>query len=151
MSADCRGEGKAVAYDPDNVFAKILRDEAPAHKVYEDASTLAFMDIMPQTKGHTLVIPKAEAESIFELDDAMLAATIVTTRRVAKAVRAAFQPSGMMIGQLNGATAGQTVFHLHFHIIPRYEAGGFRFHGVPPEDPGELAAHAEAIRAHIGD
>jgi histidine triad (HIT) family protein len=138
-----------VAYDDDNVFAKILRGEAPAHRVYEDDRTLAFMDIMPQTMGHSLVIPKEPAENIFDLSPDMLAATILTTQKVAAAVRAAFEPAGMMVGQLNGAMAGQTVFHLHFHIIPRYEAGGFRFHGVPPEDPGVLAEHAAAIRAHI--
>jgi len=138
-----------LPYDPNNVFAKILRGEAPAHKVYEDDATLAFMDIMPQTKGHALVIPRAEAENIFDLSPEMLAATILTTQRVAGAVRAAFQPAGVMIGQLNGAMAGQTVFHLHFHVIPRYESGGFRFHGVSPEDPAILAEHAAAIRAHI--
>jgi histidine triad (HIT) family protein len=139
-----------VTYDDDNVFAKILRGEAPAHRVYEDEKTLAFMDIMPQTMGHSLVIPKEPAENIFDLSPDMLSATILTTQKVAAAVRAAFEPAGMMVGQLNGAMAGQTVFHLHFHVIPRYEAGGFRFHGVPPEDPGVLAEHAEAIRAHIG-
>ena len=139
-----------MAYDDDNVFARILRGEAPCHRVYEDDTTLAFMDIMPQTKGHTLVIPKEGAESIFDLSASMLAATILTTQKVAAAVRAAFQPAGMMVGQLNGAIAGQTVFHLHFHVIPRYEAGGFRFHGVPPADPDVLAEHAAAIRARIG-
>ncbi len=139
-----------MAYDDDNVFARILRGEAPCHRVYEDQTTLAFMDIMPQTKGHTLVIPKEGAESIFDLSATMLTATILTTQKVAAAVRAAFQPAGMMVGQLNGAIAGQTVFHLHFHVIPRYEAGGFRFHGVPPADPDVLAEHAAAIRAHIG-
>ncbi len=138
-----------MAYDPNNVFAKILRGEVPAHKVFEDDATLAFMDIMPQTRGHTLVIPKAEAENIFDLSPEMLTATILTTRKVAAAVRAAFEPEGMMIGQLNGAMAGQTVFHLHFHIIPRYEPGGFRFHGKPAEDPDLLADHAAAIRAHL--
>lgn len=138
-----------MAYDDNNVFAKILRGEAPAHTVFEDEKTLAFMDIMPQTMGHTLVIPKEPAENIFDLSPDMLAATIVTTQKVAAAVRAAFDPAGMMVGQLNGEMAGQTVFHLHFHIIPRYEAGGFRFHGVPPEDPGVLAEHAAAIRAHV--
>lgn len=138
-----------MAYDPDNVFARILRGEASAHTVYEDDATLAFMDIMPQTKGHALVIPKAPAENIFDLAPDMLAATILTTRKVAHAVRAAFEPAGMMIGQLNGSLAGQTVFHLHFHIIPRYEPGGFRFHGQPVQAPELLAEHAAAIRAHI--
>jgi len=138
-----------MAYDRENPFAKILRGDLPAHKVLEDDHTLAFMDIMPQTHGHTLVIPKAEAESIFDLDPEALTATILSTRRVAFGVRAAFDPAGMMIGQLNGALAGQTVFHLHFHIIPRYERGGFQFHGQPLEDPERLAEHAAAIRAHL--
>jgi histidine triad (HIT) family protein len=138
-----------VAYDRDNPFARILRGELPAHRVCEDEHTLAFMDIMPQTRGHTLVIPKAEAETIFDLEPALLTATILSTRRVALAVRAAFSPEGMMIGQLNGSMAGQTVFHLHFHVIPRYEPGGFRFHGKPAEDSAVLAEHAAAIRAHL--
>ena len=138
-----------MAYDDQNVFAKILRGEAPAHRVCEDERTLAFMDIMPQAKGHTLVIPKCPVENIFEIEPEMLAATIATTRRVARAVRAAFEPLGMLVGQLNGAAAGQTVFHLHFHVIPRYEADGFRFHGQPVADPDELARHAAAIRAML--
>lgn len=138
-----------MAYDPNNIFAKILRGDAEACTVFEDDKTLAFMDIMPQTKGHTLVIPKAAAENIFDLSPEMLAATILTTRKVALAIRDAFQPAGLMVGQLNGAMAGQTVFHLHFHIIPRYEPGGFRFHGRPVADPGTLEEHAAAIRAHI--
>jgi histidine triad (HIT) family protein len=136
-----------MSYDPDNIFAKVLRGEVPAHKVYEDDQTLSFMDIMPQTRGHTLVIPKAEASNIFDITDEMLGATIATTRKVANAVQAAFEPAGMMIGQLNGSIAGQTVFHLHFHIIPRYEASGFQFHGRPPEDPATLEEHAAAIRS----
>ncbi|KPK60306.1 MAG: HIT family hydrolase [Gammaproteobacteria bacterium SG8_31] len=141
--------GSALAYDTNNIFAKILRGEAPAHTIYEDDATLAFMDIMPQTKGHSLVIPKCPVETLFELSPEMLSATIVTTQKVANAVRAAFDPAGMMIGQLNGPAAGQTVFHLHFHIIPRYEAGGFSFHGRAPENSEILAQHAAAIRAHI--
>ncbi len=140
-----------MAYDPDNVFAKILRGELPSHKVLEDDWTLAFMDVMPQTKGHTLVIPKSPAENIFELPEDILTATVASTRRVAMAVKAAFQPPGIMIGQLNGLMAGQTVFHMHFHIIPRYEASGFRFQGAPLADAEVLANHAKAIRAHIGD
>lgn len=138
-----------MAYDPNNPFARILRGDAEAQVVFEDEATLAFMDIMPQTKGHTLVIPKAPAENIFDLAPETLSATILTTQKVAAAVRAAFRPEGMMIGQLNGAMAGQTVFHLHFHIIPRYEPGGFRFHGKPVADEAVLAEHAAAIRAHI--
>ena len=138
-----------MAYDEQNVFAKILRGEAPAHKVCEDEATLAFMDIMPQTMGHTLVIPKAPAVDIFDIEPDMLAATVRTTHRVAHAARRAFSPSGMMVGQLSGATAGQTVFHFHFHVIPRYEPTSFHFHGQPVEDPEELARNAAAIRAHL--
>jgi histidine triad (HIT) family protein len=138
-----------LAYDDQNVFAKILRGEAAAHRVCEDAQTLAFMDIMPQTKGHTLIVPKCPVDNIFDIDPAMLAATVLTTRRVARAVRAAFSPLGVMVGQLNGAAAGQTVFHLHFHVIPRYEAAPFKFHGQSVADPAELARHADAIRAAL--
>lgn len=138
-----------MAYDDQNVFAKILRGEAPAHRVCEDEQTLAFMDIMPQTKGHTLVIPKSPVANIFEIEPDLLAATMLTTQRVARAIRVAFRPRGVMVGQLNGAMAGQTVFHLHFHVIPRYEPGGFRFHGQPTADESELARHAAAIRAAL--
>ncbi|MGB5211313.1 MAG: HIT family protein [Gammaproteobacteria bacterium] len=138
-----------MAYDRNNPFALILRGELPAHKVWEDDQTLAFMDLMPQTRGHTLVIPKAEAEDLFSLQPDLLAATVIVARNVALAVRAAFKPEGVMLGQLNGASAGQTVFHLHFHVIPRYQAGGFRFHGGKAADPELLAEHAAAIRAHM--
>jgi len=138
-----------MAYDRNNPFARILRGELPAHKVWEDEQTLAFLDLMPQTRGHTLVIPKAEAEDIFSLQPDLLAATVVVARNVALAVKAAFQPEGVMLGQLNGAIAGQTVFHLHFHVIPRYEPGGFRFHGGQAADPDLLSEQAAAIRAHM--
>ena len=106
-----------MAYDTNNVFARILRGEIPAHKVCEDARTLAFMDVMPQADGHTLVIPKHAAENLFELPPEDLAATILTTQRVARAVRKAFDAPGVLIAQLNGAAAGQSVFHLHFHLL----------------------------------
>jgi histidine triad (HIT) family protein len=138
-----------MSYDTDNIFAKVIRGEVPAHRVYEDDLTMAFMDIMPQTVGHTLVIPKTEATNVFDISNEMLAATILTTKKLAQAVQAAFDPAGLMIGQLNGPVAGQTVFHLHFHIIPRYEAGGFQFHGRPPEDSATLEEHAAAIRCHL--
>src|SRR5512138_3349003 len=101
----------AMAYDSNNIFARILRGEIPAHKVYEDDHTLAFMDVMPQADGHTLVIPKSAAENLFELPPDALAATILTTQRVARAVRKAFGAPGIMIAQLNGSAAGQSVFH----------------------------------------
>ena len=136
-----------MSYDRNNVFARILRGELPCHKVHEDEHTLAFMDIMPQTPGHTLVIPRAEARDLFELPAEVLTATIVATQRVALAVRQAFSPPGVMIAQFNGAAAGQTVFHLHFHVIPRYDGESLTLHGAKPGDSQVLAAHAERIRA----
>ena len=138
-----------MAYDPSNVFARILRGEIPAHKVHEDEHTLAFMDVMPQSEGHTLVIPKAAAENIFELESDALAATILATQRVARAARRAFDAPGVMIAQLNGAGAGQTVFHIHFHVIPRYDGIDLRFHARGMADPQVLAAHAARIRAAL--
>lgn len=139
-------EGLFLVYDPNNVFAKILRGEAPAYRIYEDANTLAFLDIMPQSNGHTLVIPKAEAENIFDLTPDLLAATVISTQKVARAVREAFRPAGLMIGQLNGTGAGQTVFHFHFHIIPRYDSVSLSFHAKDRADPDVLEEHAEKIR-----
>ena len=138
-----------MAYDPSNVFARILRGEIPAHKVHEDEHTLAFMDVMPQSDGHTPVIPKSAAENIFELDPDSLAATILVTQRVARAVKRAFDAPGVMIAQLNGAGAGQTVFHIHFHVIPRYEGIDLRFHARGMADPQVLATHAARIRAAL--
>ncbi len=138
-----------MAYDSSNIFARILRGEIPCHKVYEDDNTLSFMDVMPQTPGHTLVVPKTPGENIFDLPTEALVATIRTTQRVAIAVRAAFDAPGIMIAQLNGAPAGQSVFHLHFHIIPRAEGIDLKLHARGMADPAQLAEHAERIRAHL--
>jgi histidine triad (HIT) family protein len=138
-----------MAYDPDNVFARILRGEIPAHKLHEDAHTLAFMDVMPQSPGHALVIPKSDAETIFELSPGSLAATILTTQRVARAVKKAFDPPGILVAQLNGLGAGQSVFHIHFHIIPRYEGLDLKLHARELADPKVLARQAEQIRAAL--
>jgi histidine triad (HIT) family protein len=138
-----------MAYDRNNVFAKILRGEIPSHKVYEDAQTLAFMDVMPQADGHTLVIPKVEAESLLDAPPEALAATIVTTQRVARAVKVAFATPGILIAQLNGSAAGQSVFHVHFHIVPRRAGLDLRLHAREMADPAVLAAHAERIRAAL--
>ena len=138
-----------MAYDPSNVFARILRGEIPAHKVHEDAFTLAFMDVMPQSDGHTLVIPKYAAENLFDLPPESLAATILATQRVARAVKKAFDAPGLMIAQLNGRGAGQSVFHIHFHIVPRYEGIDLRFHARDMADPQVLAQHAAKIRAAL--
>jgi histidine triad (HIT) family protein len=139
-----------MGYDRNNVFARILRGELPAHKVYEDAQTLAFMHVMPQSDGHTLVIPKAEAENLFDVPGDVLAATILTTQRVAIAVRKAFAAPGVMIAQLNGREAGQTVFHAHFHVIPRYTGADMKFHARDMAAPALLAEHAARVRAALG-
>jgi histidine triad (HIT) family protein len=138
-----------MAYDSSNVFAKILRGEIPAVKVYEDAATLAFMDVMPQADGHVLVIPKENAENIFDLSSAGAAALMATTQKVAKAVKKGMDAPGIMIAQLNGAPAGQSVFHVHFHIIPRSAGVEFRLHARDMESPDRLKAFAEKIKAAL--
>jgi histidine triad (HIT) family protein len=138
-------------YDRDNIFAKILRGEIPSHKLYEDEHTLALLDAFPQTRGHALVIPKtAEARNLLDLDPALLGPLMISVQKVAKGVRAALNPDGLMVGQFNGAPAGQTVYHLHFHIIPRYEGETMKGHGqAGMADQAELAALAALIRPHI--
>lgn len=136
-----------MAYDPQNIFARILRDELPAHKVWEDASTIAILDVMPQSDGHTLVIPRTPAENIFDLDVAMAEAVIRAGQKVALAVRDAFKPDGVTLMQFNGAEAGQTVFHFHLHVVPRYAGQPLRSHGRGMADPAVLAEHASRLRA----
>lgn len=138
-----------MAYDPNNIFARILRGEIPTHKVYEDGQCLAFMDVMPQSDGHTLVIPKVPAENLFDLPPEALTATILCTQRVARAVRKAFDAPGVMIAQLNGPAAGQSVFHIHFHVVPRWEGIDLRFHAREMADPKVLADHAARVRAAL--
>jgi histidine triad (HIT) family protein len=138
-----------MAYDRNNIFARILRGEIPAHKVCEDADTLAFMDVMPQADGHVLVIPKAEAENLFDLPPDALAATMLTTQRVARAVKRAFDAPGILIAQLNGPAAGQSVFHIHFHVVPRHEGFDLRLHARDMADPAVLAQHAARVRAAL--
>jgi histidine triad (HIT) family protein len=135
-----------MSYDPQNVFARILRDELPSERVYEDAQTLALMDLMPQSEGHVLVISREPAETIFELSSEAAAACIRTTQRVAAAVRCAFEVPGIMIMQMNGSAAGQTVPHVHFHIIPRRPGEPLRMHAAVKADPAQLRVHAELIR-----
>lgn len=135
-----------MAYDNDNIFAKILRAEMPAVKVYEDDQTLAFMDVMPQSPGHTLVIPKTEAEDLFDLDQEAGAAVLRTSKKLARAVRDAFAADGIMINQFNGPAAGQTVFHYHVHIVPRYEGVPLRRHSGDMEDMAVLEEQAAKIR-----
>jgi len=135
-----------MAYDRNNIFGRILRGEIPAHRVYEDAHTVAFMDVMPQSDGHTLIVPKYEAENIFELPDAQLHTLMSTTRLMARAARQAFNADGITLMQFNGAAAGQTVFHIHFHVIPRYEGRPLHMHGRNMADQAVLAQQAEQLK-----
>lgn len=138
-------------YDDGNIFAKILRGETPAARVFEDEHVYAFMDVFPQAKGHTLVIPKhSSARNLLEEEPERLTHLILGVQRVARAVRAALKPDGLVVTQFNGATAGQTIYHLHFHIIPRWEGVELRRHaGGGMADPEELKALAAQISAMI--
>lgn len=138
-----------IMYDANNVFAKILRGEIPAAKVYETEHVLAFMDAMPQSDGHTLVIPKIEARNFFDVEPAALTELIKATQIVARAVKRAFDPDGVRIAQFNDPAAGQTVFHLHFHIIPCYEGKELRSHSRGMADPAVLAEQAEKVKAAL--
>ena len=132
-----------MAYDPNNVFAKILRGELPCEKVYEDERTLAFMDIMPRADGHVLVIPKNGGRTILDTEVADLQATIATVQKVAHAVKSGMKADGLIIQQFNEPAGGQVVFHLHFHVLPRWEGVPLRPH------TGEMAA-ADALARHAG-
>ncbi len=136
-------------YDDNNVFAKILRDEMPSVKVFEDDKTLAFMDVMPQVAGHVLVIPKSPAANVLTLDPDYAAAMMLTAQKVGEAVQKATEADGFMLAQLNGAAAGQTVFHIHMHIIPRSGGVDMQIHARDMADMAELEAMAVKIRAHL--
>jgi histidine triad (HIT) family protein len=139
------------AYDDANIFAKILRGELPAVKVYEDDVVLAFMDLFPQSRGHTLVMPKGvRARNLMELAPDKVGPLMERVQKIAKAVTKALDPDGVAIVQFNGAPAGQTVFHLHVHIIPRYEGAKLAGHShANKADPAELEALAKQIAAAI--
>lgn len=138
------------AYDPSNLFAKILAGDIPSHKVYEDADVLAIMDVFPQSRGHTLVIPKAASRNLLDADPAVLATVIPKVQKLAKAVIAATNADGFRLVQFNEAPAGQTVFHLHFHIMPVYEGIELGRHAAGQKaDDAELAQLAKAIAAAI--
>ena len=137
-------------YDDQNIFAKILRGEIPCHKVYEDDVALAFMDVMPQGDGHTLVIPKrAKVRNVLEMDADELAALIPRVQKVAKAVKQAFNAAGVMLIQYNEPAAGQTVFHPHFHVIPRFEGVPLKPHAGKMADQDLLKAHAAKVAAAL--
>ena len=137
-------------YDDGNIFAKILRGEAPAARVFEDEHVLAFMDVFPQARGHTLVIPKhSRARNLLEEEPQVLSNLILGVQRVTRAVRAALNPDGILVSQFNGAPAGQTIYHLHFHIIPRWDGVPLGRHGEGMADAEELKALAAQIAAKI--
>ena len=138
-----------TAYDPQNIFGKILRGEFSSHKVYEDADVLAVMDVFPQSRGHLLVIPKAPSRNLFDADPATLSAVMPALQKLARAVVAATKADGLRLAQFNEVAAGQTVFHLHFHLIPMYEGVELGRHGGGKADDAELAALARAIAAEM--
>ncbi len=133
-------------YDTNNVFAKILRGEIPSHKVYEDDSVIAFMDVMPQGPGHTLVVPKAASRNLLDADPAVLAKLLPVAQKIAHAVKSAFAADGVSVFQYNEPAGGQSVFHLHVHVVPRFEGVALKPHSGKMEDGAVLAANAEKVR-----
>jgi histidine triad (HIT) family protein len=137
-------------YDPDNIFAKIIHGEIPSAKVFEDEHTLAFMDAFPQGNGHTLVVHKrSQARNLLDVDAGDLTTLMATVQRVTRGVRAALNPDGITLMQFNGAAAGQTIYHLHFHIIPRWQGAPLGRHGQGMAEPAELAQLAGQIAARM--
>lgn len=137
-----------MSYDNNNLFAKILRGELPCEKVYEDAATFAFMDIMPRADGHTLVIPKTPARNMLDATPEQLAACLATVQKIAKAMCTGLGAEGITLQQFNEVVGGQEVFHLHYHVLPRHAGVKLRPPGTM-EKPEVLAAHAEKIRAAL--
>ena len=135
-----------TAYDTNNIFAKILRGEIPSHRVYEDDDAVAFMDVMPQANGHTLVIPKTPSRNILDAAPQTLSRLLPVVQKVAAAAKEAFEADGVTVMQFNEPAAGQTVYHLHFHIIPRVEGLPLKPHSGTMEDQSVLAANAEKLR-----
>ncbi|MDJ0920709.1 MAG: HIT family protein [Henriciella sp.] len=138
-------------YDPDNIFAKILRGDMPHVSVFEDEVALAFMDVFPQAEGHTLIIPKkVEARNFLDMPTEKLGAYMERVQQVARAVEKALNPDGVVVTQFNGAPAGQTVFHLHFHILPRFEGTRLGAHAAGQmATPEQLEPIASRIRAAV--
>jgi histidine triad (HIT) family protein len=135
-----------TSYDDGNVFAKILRGELPAVRVHEDERNIAIMDVMPQADGHVLVIPKTRARNLLDVDDAALEGLLPLAARLARAVRSAFAADGVSLMQFNEAAGGQSVFHLHLHVIPRHHGVALRHHGGGMAPPETLERHAAMIR-----
>jgi histidine triad (HIT) family protein len=135
-----------MTYDASNIFAKILRGEISSHKIYEDEHTLAFMDVMPHVDGHCLVIPKVGSRNLLDAELSTLTPLMATVQKVARAAKAAFKADGLQVRQYNEPAAGQTVFHLHFHVMPLNEGQAIRPHAGKMADQDLLAKHAEMIR-----
>jgi histidine triad (HIT) family protein len=135
-----------TTYDPSNVFAKILRGELPSHTVYEDADTIAIMDIMPRADGHVLVVPKTACRNVFDAPPEALKSVALSVQTLARAVKSAFSADGVTIQQFNEAAGGQVVFHLHVHVMPRHDGVALRPHTGAMEKPEILTANAEKIR-----
>lgn len=133
------------------IFCRIVAGELPCHRVYEDAHTLVFMDIFPVADGHVLVITKQHAATIYEADEMALTAVAATARRVAHAIRSVLAPDGLMVFQLNGAAAMQTVFHYHMHLLPRRAGEALALHTRVPGDPARLAQLAAELGAVMKD
>ena len=144
-----RNRPMSQPYDSNNIFAKILRGEIPSHKVYEDGETFAFMDIMPRGPGHVLVIPKKPARNILDVDQASLSAVMRTVQKVGRAAMKAFDAPGLTVQQFNETEGGQVVFHLHFHIIPRFVGVALKPPAGPIEDAKVLAQNASRISAAL--
>jgi histidine triad (HIT) family protein len=142
-------EGAMAQYDPNNIFAKIIRGELPAQKVYEDDKSLAFLDIMPRAPGHTLVIPKAPARNLLDVKAEDLAHVMRVAQKIANAGMKAFSAQGVTVQQFNESAGGQVVFHLHVHVIPRKEGEAMKPPATVKETPENLAAHAEKLRAAL--
>ncbi len=137
-------------YEEDNIFARIIRGEIPAAKVYEDDKVMAFMDAFPQARGHTLVVHKhSRARNLLEVEPQALCELSQGVQKIARALRAALNPDGIVVTQFNGAPAGQTIYHLHFHILPRWEGQPLGAHGRGQAEPGELRLLAQEIGAEI--
>ena len=139
-----------TAYDTNNIFAKILRGEMPATKVYEDEVALAFMDIMPRGDGHVLVIPKVPARGILDMSQGTLGPYMERVQKVAAAAKKGMGADGLTLQQFNESAGGQVVFHIHFHVLPRWEGVPLKPHSGQMEKPEVLAAHAAKIRAALG-
>jgi len=137
-------------YDDANIFAKIVRGEIPSARIFEDDDVLAFMDAFPQSKGHCLVISKSsKARNLLEVEANVLVKVMAAVQRLTRAARKALKPDGLVVTQFNGAPAGQTIFHLHVHVIPRFEGEALGRHGGGMADPAELQALAAQIRAAL--